>query len=360
MLKWKTHRGLVDHCGILVPFNPSRRLKRALIVSANETIAHAMVFPFFDSRSSTSVREIPLNSFTKGRTPYPHDVDYVLFQTWFDLTDEAMVALVDSLRQAWPTAKLIYLDWFAPTDLRYARALDTAVDLYVKKQVLADRSAYDRPTLGDTNLTDYYARAHGLDMPVTHFPVSEGFWDRFRLGPGFEASPQIVALSATAPEFGERPIDLHARIAVKGSPWYQAMRQAALDAVRGLGSDVHAVHEGRVSPRQFFKELRNSKLCFSPFGYGEICWRDYEAMATGAVLLKPDVGHLSLAADLFRPGETYVPLRWDLADLEEKVRWLLGAPDERRRIAQAAYTALRAENSAERMSHRVADILSAP
>jgi len=78
-----------------------------------------------------------------------------------------MFGLVNRIRDTWPTAKIVYLDWFAPTSLPYAQVLNDYVDLYVKKQVLADFSQYDRTTIGDTNLADFYARRYGLKLPAT-------------------------------------------------------------------------------------------------------------------------------------------------------------------------------------------------
>ena len=57
----------------------------------------------------------------------------------------------------------------------------------------------------------------------------------------------------------------------------------------------------------------------------------------GAVLLKQDMGHVETDPDLFVPGETYVPLRWDLSDFDEVVRGLLADPARRERIARAAF-----------------------
>ena len=37
----------------------------------------------------------------------------------------------------------------------------------------------------------------------------------------------------------------------------------------------------------------------SPFGFGEICYRDFEAMLNGACLIKPDVSHLTDVARRF-------------------------------------------------------------
>jgi hypothetical protein len=68
-------------------------------------------------------------------------------------------------------------------------------------------------------------------------------------------------------------------------------------------------------------------------------------MAAGAMLLKPDVSHLRMSGDYFEPYETYVPLSWDLSDLEEKVDYYLCHHLERTRIAQNASFRLKQDRS---------------
>ncbi len=84
-------------------------------------------------------------------------------------------------------------------------------------------------------------------------------------------------------------------------------------------------------------EMGRSKICASPFGYGELCWRDVEAFLAGAVLLKPDMSHLDTLPDLYRPWETYAPIAWDFSDLAEVVDRLLSDEALRSRIALAAF-----------------------
>ncbi len=62
-----------------------------------------------------------------------------------------------------PDAKIVYMDSFAPTDLRLAAMLDPYIDVYVKKHVFRDRARYLEPTKGDTNLVDYYGKLYGLN-----------------------------------------------------------------------------------------------------------------------------------------------------------------------------------------------------
>ena len=100
---------------------------------------------------------------------------------------------------------------------------------------------------------------------------------------------------------------------------------------------VKVVSDGTVGQKQFNAELQTSRACFSPFGYGELCWRDIEAMAYGAVLLKPDMSHLTTLPDLYEAGVTYLPLAWDSSDLQEKTDWVLAHPDKASDITREAF-----------------------
>jgi hypothetical protein len=117
--------------------------------------------------------------------------------------------------------------------------------------------------------------------------------------------------------------------------WYGEMRRQAAGAVEAIKGVRIATGTG-ISQSVFMDELRQSRICFSPFGYGELCWRDVEAIAAGAVLLKPDMSHLRSTPDLYRDDETYVACRWDFADLKDKVAALLADEDRQHRIATQA------------------------
>jgi hypothetical protein len=76
---------------------------------------------------------------------------------------------------------------------------------------------------------------------------------------------------------------------------------------------------GKINKSNYLKELRGSKIVLSPFGFGEICYRDFEAMLSGSLLIKPTMNHVDTFPDLFIENETYIPLNWDLSDLNEKI-----------------------------------------
>lgn len=340
------------------PFS-GRTSQRLLLVTQPDRIPQSQIYPFHHYAADlrrlhdAELREADLAQVLAGHPHVATDATVVAFQTPFDIPDADLHQLVQRLREASPAARLVCLDWFSPLDLRNAARMDPLVDVYVKKHVFRDRSQYGRATQGDTNLTDYFGRRAGLSEPMVEFPVPPGFLDKLVLGPSFPTAPGILpALLGQRPAAADRPIDLHARFTIEGTPWYRAMRSEAQAALAALG-DLTLLHEGAVPLHRFLIELQRAKLCFSPFGYGEVCWRDYEAIMAGAVLIKPDMGHVETDPDIFVPWETYVPVRWDLADFGDTVRRLSADLPQRERIAGQAFEVLQNWLRSDRFSRNL-------
>lgn len=73
--------------------------------------------------------------------------------------------------------------------------------------------------------------------------------------------------------------------------------------------------EKDVNHANYLRELKNSFSVISPFGYGEICQRDFEAFTYGNLLLKPDVEYIESFPNWYIKYETYVPVKWNFEDL---------------------------------------------
>jgi len=273
----------------------------------------------------------------------------ICLQTHYDVSEASYIALTDDLLAKAPGARLVHFDLTAPADLRQAAPVSDRAEMFVKKHVLRDRGLYGRPTLGMTNLSDHYARSFGIEKEAATFPIPDGFYDKLEIGPTFftefgmqrafrQGSPESWAM--------DRPIDVHARFGAAGLDWYEAMREQALAAARDIRSR-NVLIEFPVPTKQFMAEMRHSKICYSPFGYGEICWRDFEALSVGALLMKPDASHIELDPGVLVAGESYVPLRWDSADLSEKVDYYLRNEAERIEIARNGFLKIK-EYFAER------------
>lgn len=100
-------------------------------------------------------------------------------------------------------------------------------------------------------------------------------------------------------------------------------RRCALSEVEQIKGINALTFEGRISKIKYWEYLKRSKIVISPWGFAEWCWRDYEAVLAGAVVIKPNSDFVLADPDLYRDGHCYVACKSDFSDLEEKVRLVL-------------------------------------
>jgi hypothetical protein len=120
----------------------------------------------------------------------------------------------------------------------------------------------------------------------------------------------------------ERPIDVHfaGTVDYEGSEVDTHRRLALKAAEDWQHHGVAVAVAGRTIPRErYYEQIRQSKVVLCPWGWGESTYRDYEAMALGAVVLKPDTSHVESWPDIYRP-ENYVVCRPDFSDAIDTVR----------------------------------------
>ena len=323
-----------------------KNARRVVIVHAPTRISYSQLYPFLHyqeqlfRRYSVEIRCLPVADVLAGRVGVLAGADIVLLQPWFRITPEELAQLEGIIDTHAPAAEISFLDSFAHNDLRLAPHLPETLRFYVKKSLLKDTAPYMRAHRGDTALTEYYIDLYGLEGETpTDFGVNADILPKLRLGPNFFTAPHLMpgfTAPAPPPQAG-RSLDVQTRLGVKGAPWYAEMRgrsQALLEGMDGISLSP----KDRISMPRYMEEMHNSRLCFSPFGYGELCWRDIEAMQAGAVLIKQDMGHLETLPDLYEAGVTYLPVKWDFSDLEEVVRGALDDAALRAEITHAAYT----------------------
>ena len=173
------------------------------------------------------------------------------------------------------------------------------------------------------------------DYPRRHWPQRLGTVLARAGFPGVGRLFKTGHRKAPPPDFSGagRSIAVHARIDPVSCESIAYQRRLFLERI--AGNDLFLT--GIVPQDQYYRELCDSKITLSPFGWGEVCFRDFEAVISGALLLKPDMSHVKTWPDVYVPYKTYIPLNWDGTDIIEKAEAYLANDRERRRIAQNAY-----------------------
>ena len=134
-----------------------------------------------------------------------------------------------------------------------------------------------------------------------------------------------------------RDIDVAGFFQLRSRPLGSFHRQRALE-ILGRMKNLRVDCAGfsgreRIPYLDYVRLLGRAKIGLSLFGLGEVCYREFEIFNAGAALVMQDMSHLRTWPDVYQAGQTYQPVRWDLADLEEVIGSLLG--DEKRRLALA-------------------------
>lgn len=244
-------------------------------------------------------------------------------------------------------ARCLVLDGDDDQCVTWPGVLD-ACDAYIKKHCFADRRDYHKRFVGKTNLTDYahseYGRDFSADIIPHSGPLSEAQFEKIILGWNIGLDDKIYRLARdlTPQVLGwSKNYDMSCRASVPPDRWIFEMRDTAVQALEALASKlrIHAPTD-RVSQQDYYYEMLESRFTVSPYGFGELCWRDFEAILCGSVLIKPDMSHIETWPNLFVPGETYVPVAWDYADLDEATSVLVNDEAARLRIAENARNTL--------------------
>ena len=72
--------------------------------------------------------------------------------------------------------------------------------------------------------------------------------------------------------------------------------------------------KGKLPSWQYIKECSKVMAILSPFGWGEICYRDFEAILSKSLLVKPDMNHLDTWPNIYH-DEYYFKLDWDFNNI---------------------------------------------
>lgn len=225
------------------------------------------------------------------------------------------------------------------------------VDVFIKKQVLKDTRYYTERK--ETNDLRIWLNDRKLKNEITTFiPCPEdqlykiktgwniGLNDYRYFGYKMSRLSNYLSYYLYPTRFSQvdksRPYDLTFRGTVhQGKDLKNAVsfqRNKVFQLFASL--DLNIATGSNVSKFRYWQEMRKAKLSISPFGWGEICYRDFETFIAGAVLIKPSMEHIDTFPHLFLPQETYVPLRWDMSDLEEKLDFVITQYSHFRQIAE--------------------------
>ena len=225
------------------------------------------------------------------------------------------------------------------------------VDRYYKSQLLKERENYLEPIYGNRIYADFYHRNWDVvdSEPVLSRPIKslEGLqklrvsWNsglanyslwgpmlsglRNRISADFLLRFPNRFVSAR----NERPIPIACRFGITYPRNTVACQRSRIRKMM-----EGKVASGKLKRRAYMAEMERCQIVISPFGYGEITLKDFEAFMSGAMVLKPEMSHMETWPNLFVGEKTVKYHSWDLTNLHDVLEEMLQDKISRLEIAE--------------------------
>ena len=98
----------------------------------------------------------------------------------------------------------------------------------------------------------------------------------------------------------------------------------------------------KISRFKYLNEMKKSKCVISPFGWGELCPRDFETFLNGGILIKPKMDFFETWPNWYVSKEntsnkklhTYLSFKWDLSNLENIIHSVIKKYQDLKYIAK--------------------------
>ena len=300
--------------------------------------------------------DIKVEFYSDHKSPKLHGADYLFIHSryfengWQDTykrNDENENDLVNYL--SWMKAKVGKLIWFDAADSTGSSdfPIINLVDAFVKKQLHKDLTYYTNKTNAGLRV---WLNNESKQHQITFEPCPAGDLHKLKLGwniglndyryYGYKMSrlSNYLSYKLYPSRFQSvdsgRKFDLTFRGTIHKDQGYglSNQRNKVLSLLNSLNRNV--VSGKPVAKKQYLQELKSSKVSISPYGWGEVCYRDFETLISGALLIKPAMEHLDTYPNVYIPGETYLPVLWSLNDLEEKLEYALSNYQSLKLIAE--------------------------
>ena len=196
-----------------------------------------------------------------------------------------------------------------------------------KNQTLKSRKEYKVP---------YYVNKwfFGKDMEMgMSYDIPKSKWDRIKLT-GWNLGTLLPHYKEFQPINKQKNIDLcaiyssdHGRSEehkFRNDMSYIEHRKSAWNMLNDNDMKGFDIRTSKLPFEEYIGILYNSKFSLSPFGMGEICFRDFECMQFGTTIIKPDMSMIRTKPNIYVGDETYIKVDYHWKDLKEKLKEVLG------------------------------------
>ncbi len=322
---------------------------------------------FFIFRNEIKENGIEVNFFSSINKKF-YDADFIFLNSKSIPKDNQRINL-NYLKKIYSKNKNLY--WFDTRDSAGTTQFEVLpfVKKYIKKQFYIDKNIYTRNLKGGRFYTDFYHRKYGIIDLIEYDqePLDTKYISKLILGWNLGASLFFDDINSSKFDYflelikfkflgmnkytkvlpyysnwekDENKIDFISLMNLKfkrNSVGFQRLK--LLENLKEINKNK--VISGRLNRKQYYDVLRNSKVCVGAYGWGEVCYREFEATICGVAFMTADMSNIDTWPNIYLKGETYLPYDLDFKNLNENLNSLISDVNLRKRLVENSRTILR-------------------
>ena len=253
---------------------------------------------------------------------------------WFDMRDSAGTTQFEVL----PYVKKYIKKQFYIDKKTYMKKLEGGrfyTDFYIKNNNINDNKAYEQELLDDKYLSKLIL---GWNLGVAYFFDYVNFSNinyflEFIKFKYFDAKDFKMKLPFYQNwKEDEKKYDFFSLMNTnfyRKSVGYQRVKlKEILKSIENKNKFI----EGRLSKKNYYKILRNSKVSIGAYGWGEVCYREFEAIMSGTAFMTANMKSIETWPNIYHEGETYLSYDLNFKNLNENLQILIKDIDLRKKL----------------------------
>ena len=307
----------------------------------NDHCSYSFVFPILRSLNLIKDGGAEIKFFYSYKKNI-FDGDILIIDSRFSGKQENTLQFIDNLQKnKTKELKIIFADT-ADNSGQIKTEFLSFVDTYWKGQILKNKNEYMRPHYGGRFFTDYYNKKNKIKDKNKQFsqPIKDkrllkkikvcwnmGLCDhgkyshiKQKMFSIFKSRIFISNSKSYCNSYDNRKNNLSCRIGDKYERETVQFQRKKIKILIQEHTDTY-----KIDRFKYLNEMQNSKCVISPFGWGELCPRDFEIFLCGGILIKPDMSFFDTWPNWYISKKdvhntdfhTYLSFKWDLSDLEK-------------------------------------------
>ena len=234
------------------------------------------------------------------------------------------------------------------------------VDFYVKKQIYKDFKTYTKNLYGGREYSNYYYENYGIKDKDLYLMTKLDLKYKEKILLGWNLGVRNFKYYAK-PKFNKISLFLKNKIeyylnkniscdesvllssrAKKYNLFANNRTQISRNTVRfqrelfkkkiNQTTFNDSLIDVNIDFNNFYKILSETKILLSLFGWGEVCYKEFEATVCGCSFIAPEMSNILTWPNIYKKNATYIPVDWNLNNLNSVLNMLIRNDDLRYKL----------------------------